>query len=157
MKSLYTALIALALLGFTGCAAPSTPKASTLQGTAANVNKMAPQSTVMTLTTEGNNATIAFPNLQNNTGAGLTATPCHGTFTLVGSHANALTKSVTHVYQGGFIANNNCALFTEQSSTTYTDVQTPRFAHLESTKEGWEIRISEDLAGKSLLIVGQVQ
>ncbi|MBE0495907.1 MAG: hypothetical protein IBX45_05815 [Campylobacterales bacterium] len=157
MKSLYTVLTALVLLGLAGCATPSAPKASTLQGTAANVNKMAPQSTAVTLVAEGKNVTITFPSLQNNTGEGFAATPCQATFALVGSHENGLTKSVTHVYQGSFVANGNCALFTEQPSTTYTKTQVPRFAHLESAKEGWEMRISEDVAGKSLLIAGKVQ
>lgn len=157
MKSFYLILTALTVLGLAGCATPSTPKASMLKGKAANVDKMAPQATAIALEAKGKELIITFPELQNNTAEGFAPTPCQATFTHVGSHTNALTKSVTHVYKGGFVANNNCALFTQQPSTTYVGTTVLRYAHLQSEEKGWEIRITQDLAGKSALIVGQVQ
>ncbi|NLC28113.1 MAG: hypothetical protein GX780_04995 [Campylobacteraceae bacterium] len=162
MRTLFiTFSIALAsLVGLTGCAnsVPSAPTSSKpLQGEMKQLGKMAPHITGITLTLSSNNLNINFPKLQNSTGENFASTPCQSTFTYLGSSENSFLGTTTHVYEGTFKANNNCALFTEQPSTTFNVPGQTQYGILESSQNGWLFSLAKDRAGQAVIAKGEVR
>lgn len=162
MKTFYiiSSIILASLIGLTGCTssvvtAPSISQS--LQGTVKQVGKMAPSSTDLVLSLSNNSLNIEFPKLQNNTGEKFAPRPCKSTFTYVGSSQNSLLGTTTHVYEGTFKANNNCALFTEQPSSAFKTPSIIQYAILESSQNGWRFSLAQDKAGEAVIAKGEVR
>jgi hypothetical protein len=160
MKTIFaTSTIVLAvLLSFSGCATPSAPsKGAALNGEVSHVGKMAPLATHVALKVQADGLHIAFPALQNNTGENFATTPCAATFEYVGASTNTMLDTATAVYKGSFDANNNCALFTQQPSTSYDLATFTQYAMIETSSAGTTFTIAQDMAGKMPIITGSVQ
>ncbi|MCK9256849.1 MAG: hypothetical protein M0P02_02100 [Sulfurospirillaceae bacterium] len=156
----FTAILLIVTV-FAGCQATKSPLAVSegglFKGEVAQVGKMAPFATSVELNLSKDSLNIYFPKLDNRTGEGFAKTKCESDFTFSGSSTNSYLKSKTFIYEGEFIANNNCALFVEQPSTTYDLPRLTQYAILEVGEKETTLTISFDKAGEERIIRGVVE
>lgn len=148
MKILVPTLLGAALL-ITGCS--TTASSVNTEATAVNVNKFAGHDTQAIIKSDGKNLTITFPKLDNHMGENFAKTACQSSFEYVESFKDLESGNMVDVYGGDWrLSNNNCALYVETTSASYTDKQQHRYLLID----GDSFIMSYDKMGRDALIKG---
>lgn len=156
---------AFLLAGCAGDGGPKPEKAAkaklapgTYKGEVTNVDRMKGQKSPLVLNAADKSVTLTLPELNNNMGEGNAPTVCEATFKPVGLGFVEAGEHRMMVFQGSWpAANNNCALYVQRTSATFTSEASPRYLILEPKGNGYEVLMSWDSLGRQAILQGKLE
>jgi hypothetical protein len=156
MRKIVITVATIATLFVSGCSMKSAteasaPSAKSGSGLAINVNKMSGQDTPFDLNMDANKLTLSFPKLDNFTEKDFQKTSCKSTFEYEKSFVDPASDESVYIYSGSWSsANNNCALYVERVSSTFSDESSPRYVLVGQSG----FIMSYDMLGRDPIIKG---